>query len=425
MDRKSPAAARSTATYEAVANDDVSMHTTRSDYNYDDPFGLPSYNDSVAASSSAHHRASPPADEYAVIAPPKPASEGWHTRKSRNQDCSQQVRIGAETSLRMDERLVHPAQLYDYVNDYLRLIKPQPMVRVQGWHWQTRQRVGKRENKTQQERVYDFDVVLSMHNFLPSSTDRDAADDVWWVPHSVENSDKAHRGSWRKTRAKGSTQHIEVGEDRKPELLDWCEDFCSNTSALKIFRVSRNVTGLDTDAIQEMIVPLVRQTHYRGHINITFPIADKNVDIYSPHWINRARMTWVRWIFYLTFLWIFTWPVLLFTTKRWGVYKVDWRVSHEYVESDGTRRKRYATISEHEWVRRHANLIKSLVLDKFHGDATTFPTDVDEADAQRRRISMPRAGNGSLDSALSFIQGGVGAWGALNGRGGDGWGADC
>jgi hypothetical protein len=423
MDRKSPATAvlpRSAP--QSSADDNVSMHTTRSDYQYDDPSGLPSYSDSVAAGSTVGATdpdRPPPADEYEVISPPKTASEGWQSRKSRRQECSQRVRIGAETSLRMDERLVHPAQLYDYVNDYLRLIKPQPIVRIQGWHWETR----RRNNKNEQERVFDFDVVLGMHHFLPKSTDRDAADDNWWITGTVENSDKAHRGSWRKTRAKGYTQDIEVGTDRKPELLDWCEDFCSNKSALKIFRVSRQVTGIDTEAMKEAIIPIVRATHYRGHVDITFPIADKNVDIYSPHWINRARITWVRWIFYLTFLWIFTWPVLHLMTKRWSVYNVDWRFSYEDLDSHGNRRKRYATVSEQAWVSTHMNLIKSLVLDKYHGDATDFPTDINDADT-RRRTSVPQTGNSNVDAAVGFLHGSVSAWNTLNGRGGVGWGED-
>jgi hypothetical protein len=319
----------------------------------------------------------------------------------------------------MDKRLVHPAQLFDYVNDYLRLIKPQPQVRVQGWHWETR----RRDNKNQQERVQDFDIVLDMSRYLKArhqfSNSHDAAEDIWWVPYTVDNGSKAHRGSWRKTRARGYTQDVEIGTDRKPELLDWCEDFCSNSSPLKIFRVSRQVTGLDTELIRVKLIEQIRQTHYRGHVDVSFPIADKNVDIYSPHWINRARITWIRWIFYLSFLWIFTWPVLFFMTKRWSVYNVDWRFSYDAGDSNGRTRKVYASISEQEWIHKHASLIKSLALDRFNGDATDFPTDV-----AQRRTSGPPMGNRNEDPAASFVHSNIGAWEVLGGRGGDGWGVD-
>ncbi|CZT14753.1 uncharacterized protein RCC_00713 [Ramularia collo-cygni] len=402
--------------------DAVSMHTTRSDYDYEDAAELPSYTDSVVADNTVQPSSSnlPPADEYQIITPPKSATDGWRNRNSANKSCSQTVSIGCETTVRMDERLSDATQLYDYVFDYLRVIQPRPAVRVQGWHWQTR----RKNNKNEQERVYDFDVVLSLQPFLPKASNRDQEND-WWIPSTPENSEKVHRGRWRKSRAKGYSRDLEVGPDRKPELLDWCEDFCTNKSALKIFRVARSVTGLDTEYIKQQIEPLVRQTNYRGHVDITFPIADKNVDIYTPHWVNQARIGWVRWIFYLTFLWIFTWPILLFTTKRWSVYQVEWRFSRSVQDDNNRRNKVYATISEAAWVKRHANLIKSMVLDKFHGDATDLPLDADE---QRRSSSrgVPQTGNANVDTAVSFLQGGLGVWNSLNGRGGDayGWGED-
>jgi hypothetical protein len=428
MDRKSAAtAAPSKASQHQPQRyrddeDAVSMHTTRSDYDYEDAPELPSYTDSVAATDGSGEIVVgdlPPADEYQVITPPKSAADGWRNRKSANKSCSQQVSIGSETTVRMDARLSDPTQLYDYVNDYLRVVQPRPAVRVQGWHWETR----RKGNKKEQEREFDFDVVLSLQPFIPKASNRDEENE-WWTPTTPENGDKVHRGSWRKTRAKGYVQDIEVGNDRKPELLDWCEDFCANKSALKIFRVARNVTGLDTEYIKEQIEPLVRETHYRGHIDITFPTADKNVDIYTPHWVNQARIGWVRWLFYLTFLWIFTWPILLFTTKRWGVYQVEWRFSR-VVQAEGRQKKVYATISEATWVQRHANLIKSLVMNKFHGDGTHFPLDM-EAQRQRSSGRLPQTGNANVDTAVSFLQGGVSVWNTLNGRGGDaqGWGAD-
>lgn len=397
------------------------MHTTRSNYDYEDPAELPSYTDTIAADGKNYATASdlPPEDEYLIITPPKSATDGWRNR-TPNKSCSQQVRIGSETTVRMDERLSNPTQLYDYVNDYLRVVQPRPAVRIQGYHWETR----KKNNKNEQERVFDFDVVLSLQPFIPKASTREEENE-WWIPSTPENSDKVYRGSWRKSRAKGFTQDIEVGTDRKLELLDWCESFCADTSALKIFRVARNVTGLNTGYIKEQIEPLVRQTHYRGHVDVTFPTADKNVDIYSPHWINYARIRWVRWLFYLSFLWIFTWPILLFTTKRWNVYNVEWRFSRMVEDSDGRQSKVYATISEAAWIKRHADLIKSLVLEQFHGDATKFPVDVD---ASRRRIlgGPSQTGNANVDTAVSFIQGGVSVWSTLNGRRGDalGWGAD-
>lgn len=402
--------------------DALSMHTTRDDYDYEETADLlpPSYSETATGEFSPSDP--PPADEYEVITPPKSATNGWRINKFANKSCPQYT-VGSETTVRMDERLSNPTQLYDYVNDYLRVVQPRPAVRIQGWHWETR----RKNSKNEQERVYDFDVLLSLQAFIPKASSREQENE-WWVPSAVENGDKVHRGSWRKTRAKGFSQDIEVGSDRKPELLDWCEDFCANKSPLKIFRVSRDVTGLDTMYLRHQVETLVRQTHYSGHVDITFPTADKNVDIYTPHWINKARISWVRLVFYLTFLWIISWPILLFTTKRWSVYNVEWRFSRVAQGRDGLWAKVYATISEEEWVKRHANLIKVLVLDKFHGDGTGFPLD---DSVQRREVASgsSSSGNANVDAAVSFLHSGVSAWNSLHGvqgRGGGGhaWGAD-
>lgn len=70
----------------------------------------------------------------------------------------------------------------------------------------------------------------------------------------------------------------------------------------------------------------------------------------------------------------------------------------------------------------------SLVLEKYEGDATQFPTDVPEERVARGiRARLPSTGNNNVDAAVSFIQGGMDAWNTLQGRGGrdpNAWGAD-
>ncbi|CAK3788966.1 Hypothetical predicted protein [Lecanosticta acicola] len=122
--------------------DTVSMHTTRSDYEYDDLPELPSYSGSVAADGEtvarASHSALLPAghDQYASIISPK-QPRNWAAFK--RSDCTQSpsAAVGNETSIRMDEALMHPEHLYEYIETYLRNVPPRPCVRIQGWHWQT------------------------------------------------------------------------------------------------------------------------------------------------------------------------------------------------------------------------------------------------------------------------------------------------
>lgn len=420
LDHKRAAAAVTASDIQAPSSyrddpDAVSLHTTRSDYDYDDMPNLPTYDDSVAAGSStsfANNGPSPPADEYRSIAQPT------LNRGRQNASCSQSVSIGCETSIRMDTRLMDPTALHEYITNYLQYVPPNPIVRLQGWHWEQRT---KQNNKKEKERVFDFDVVLSLQHFLSKPGNAS-----FWSASTIENSDKAHRGGFRKTRAKGYKQDIEVGEEPRPDLTTWTKEFCASRSWLKIFRVSRSISGLECDTLKPQLETLVKSTHYRGHIDVTFPTVDKNVDIYSPHWINTARITWIRWLFYLTFLWLITWPILFFMTKRWSIYHVKWHWSMIRDDDDG-RTKTYATISENAWLERHANLIRSLVMDKYHGDATDLPTNV-SVDTERRRseIRVPQVnvGRSGIGAAVSLLQGGVSVWNQANGRGDAGWGGD-
>jgi hypothetical protein len=88
--------------------------------------------------------------------------------------------------------------------------------------------------------------------------------------------------------------------------------------------------------------------------------------------------------------------------------------------------KIYASISEQEWLEKHKNLIMSLVLEKYQGDASQFPTDVtDDRVTRGVQARLSNTGNRNVDAAVSFIQGGVNAWNSLQGRDPNAWGGDA
>ena len=406
MGKPAPKIARGGSAYKAVPEGDsdaVSMHTTPDDYNYDDAPELPSYNDSENAQYGNRHSVLPHGEEdrYAVIPCPE--------NKPIN---------GQETTIRMNQGLSDPVELNSYISDYIRMVPPNPTVRISGTHKKTT----RRNNKTETETVVDFDFTLSFQQFLGQAKPG-VDNDKWWEPRTVSNGEKAHRGGFWKTKAKGYKQDIELGGVPELDLEGWCQDYCDSKSKLKIFRVSRNVRGLDTNLLKPQLERLVRATHYRGHVNIFFPIEDRNVDIYSDHPVNRWRISWVRYIFYFTFLWIFTWPLLFFLTARWSVYHVDWHFSRK-IATPGNSYTEWAKISEQDWLEKHRNLIRSLVMDCHQGDASQFPLDVEPRSSRRPGLGRVQTGNSNVDSAISVIQGGLSAWNTMQGRDGDGWGAD-
>ena len=304
--------------------DAVSMHTTRGDYEYDDAPDLPSYSDSEAAEASSSQSSSGDASASRPVASVdpyprvQPVSNWRHTSSGKVQNKN-------ETVIRMDARLNDADQLQDYVEKYLTTIPPNPLVRIVGTHQETHYNA--KNKKDEKQTVTDFDFSFSLQSYLKR-------DPEFWVTLLADNGDRVHRGSFRKTRAKSYMRDIESAESGCLTLQDWCRDYSNSKFALKVFRVNREITGLGTDYLRPAIERLVRSTHYHAHVDISFPIEEKTVDIYSPHWVNKARLSWVRWFFYLTFLWLITWPILFFTTKIWAVYTVRWTWSRCYKDEE-------------------------------------------------------------------------------------------
>lgn len=261
----------------------------------------------------------------------------------------------------MDPRYDHdPAYLEKGIRDFARN-PPNPMVYIMGTHQETtRHRTSdKREKKT----VTDFRIAISLQQYLGNEFTSGRASSMRL--ETVQNGEKTYRGTVFKTRAPGATQDIEVGTP-PPTLKEWCHRYCASSSMLRIFRLQRPVTGLDKSYLKDHIHGLIRATNYRGFVSVTFPVEEKNIDIYSSSRINELRITtWVRWVFYLTFLWIFSWPALFFATKRYSVVRAEWPFST--VNSQGI--KEYATISEQQWFEKWKVSIRRLVLSQYEGEA--------------------------------------------------------
>ncbi|KAK6439527.1 hypothetical protein LTR95_004263 [Oleoguttula sp. CCFEE 5521] len=347
----------------AYGNDGDSINSLHTDYgsdnsalSADDPPAYDASSRALLPSTSRHARTrdvpsyTQPKDSYAVLCSDGSPDEDEEDNKPHDIRCKI-----SETTARIDKRLSDPDALFAYVSDYLRVSPPRPIIRIDGYHERSTTRNGERKT----ERVYDFDIVLGLEAYLGKAFDQD------WHERIVANIEKVYRGSWRKTTATNA-QH--VSDEPTKVLRDWCEDYCASRSPLKVFRVHRPVTGLDKDLLRRRLDHLVRATGYRGRISITFPTEQQNVDIYSHHPINQWRTGWVRVIFYLTFLWIITWPILFFTTKWWHVYTVEWRFS--VAEPDGRERRYAGGVTEEQWYEKYEESIYGLVVSKCKGDAT-------------------------------------------------------
>jgi hypothetical protein len=257
--------------------DAVSMHTTRNDHEYNNEPELPSYSDSEAAASASRDAINPPTstNNLVLLSDPYPRVQPYTNWQNIS---SGKVKNSNETTIRIDGRLADPDELESYIQSYIAVVPPDQRIRIMGVHEETHYSDSKKKNE--KKTVIDFDISFSLGSYLTRERGL-------WTPFVADNSDNVYRGSFRKAQAKGYRQDIEIAENGNPSLQDWCREYCSNKSTLKVFRVTRNVTDLETAYLHNSLERLVRSTHYHGHLDISFPIEEKNIDIYNDHWINR------------------------------------------------------------------------------------------------------------------------------------------
>jgi hypothetical protein len=309
---------------------------------------------------------------------------------------------------------------------------PIPLIYIMGTHKET----SKHSNKKETTQVTDFRIVLNLAPYLHpnfSSTDTSTM-----TLTTASNGERTHRGTIFKARAPGATQDLEVGSPA-PTLTEWSHRFCASTSPLRIFRLRKTVTGLDESHLRNRIEGLLRSTNYRGHISITFPIEDENTDIYTSHFINKARTTpWICWLFYLSFLWLLTWPLLLLTTKRYTVVRAEWPFSAPSSSSSSPAeqgRRKYTTVSEEQYLERWGTAIRRLALDRYQGEASEEM--MEGVAARPADPPMPAtfvSGHAGVDGAVGMLSQGFQVARALSsasvrglaqvGQGQGGWGGD-
>ncbi|KPM41475.1 hypothetical protein AK830_g5093 [Neonectria ditissima] len=391
--------------------DALSMHTTRGDIFTDDAaedvpdiadVPPPAYDDATVDGDTAWPTGSPEprntnlqVDDvfYTGVSAPQ-----THVTSTSKRIGEKRTRIANEVISLQDQRSdADPGFLESWVKLMARL-PPSPYIHIVGTHKEAKR---DKDGKSRREEVTDFRILVSLRNYLWPNFAHNGPNDMNLT--TSEAGEKTYRGTVLKKRAPGVKGDIEVGH-AKPHLKEWCHRYCAKATATKVFRLSRTVTGLDEEFIQFRLEGLIRSTNYKGHIDIEFPVADRAVDIYSSSRLNTWRLTgWICWLFYLTFLWIFSWPILFFTTKRYHVVRAEWPFSQ--TNADGS--KRYTTVSETQWISRYGTAVRQLCLDRYEGLAgDTYLNEVLDRLESRRSNEAQINGRAAMSAAAAAFQGG-------------------
>ncbi|KAI1469638.1 uncharacterized protein F4812DRAFT_297019 [Daldinia caldariorum] len=308
----------------------------------------------------------------------------------------------------MAKSLEDPVNLEKHIQ-YLAAIPPRPYIRLVGTHTETtRDSKGKMEKNT----ITDFDVSVELTPYLYSDAQYQRS---WSCLRTVENSETARRGTILKKRAPGSNQSIELGGTPQPTLQEWCHRYSASHAGLKVFTLQRRICGFDAEGVKTKLRELVYSTNYRGHLNVQLVVKDSLIECYNESWINKWRLTkWIRMLFMVTLLFIFTWPYLWLRTKRWEVAISDWHFSR--ILDNGT--KEYVSVSEDQWFNMWGRAIHKAVLRKRQGL-------LDQNDLARAQEPEPAfdSGNVAVNGAVNLFRAGISAMDEVNRQ--LGWGGDC
>ena len=293
---------------------------------------------------------------------------------------------------------------------------PTYFVRLTGTHTET---THTRKNKREENKITDFVVQINITHLLQPLPRTGGRLEL------LPDNKRGYRGSIFPTaQHPGGEGDLENHPD---ELRLWCERYVRNTASVKSFALKREVVNHDTKKLEQLLRSAINATNYRGHLHVDFPMQYKRVIVYSPGLVNRWRMTtWIRWIFYLTFLWVISWPVLFLITRKYEVVKVVYEYA-DRPEDDGGNRT-CTVMSEVDWFHRWEKAIRRAALARMVCKDRCLDEEyravTESVDERGRTQSTPeiRTGNANADGVLGVIGAGLrvaNEWNQQRGWGGD------
>ncbi|EPQ67192.1 hypothetical protein BGT96224_4393 [Blumeria graminis f. sp. tritici 96224] len=235
---------------------------------------------------------------------------------------------------------------------------PSYYVQIHGKHNETQQS-GAKQTK---EEITDFFFRINISHLLGPLGSGELI--------SLPNNKRGYRG----TRIPRLVPGLDDLESRDA-VFEWCQRYVDDAAKVKSFTLSREVLNFDTNKLYQLIRSAITDTNYCGQVYITFPSTHCKLIVYSPCRVNAWRVNaWVRWFCYLSFLWVFIWPILIFLTSRYEIVKSVFYYADSPYSDDPNRACQ--VMSEHEWFRMWQSSIKRAVSTKVNtGDDGVLPEE--------------------------------------------------
>jgi hypothetical protein len=299
--------------------------------------------------------------------------------------------------------------------------------------WGTHTETVRQQNKEQKKKVIDFSIKINMTHTISPYVGKYGHLEL--LPNNV----RGYRG----TRFPSFTPTVMAEDDplldsEEQQLKAWCESYVADPASIKSFVLKREITNIDTQSLEQLVRSAIDSTKYRGHVNIDFITSHQQLTVFSPGKINEWRVTnWIRWMFYVTFLWLFSWPVLFLVTRKYAVVRAVFPYANmaagDGMDDSGVGR-RFTLMSETEWFQRWESAIRRAVLTKMKTEDRMLDDDylisTSEADARGFLETLPaqqqlpiNTGNAFADGALGVLREGMRI--ADSRAAMRGWGGDC
>ncbi|KAA8909942.1 hypothetical protein FN846DRAFT_775740 [Sphaerosporella brunnea] len=271
---------------------------------------------------------------------------------------------------------------------------PLPLLQIEGTHRVRRAVYENGKTRTDTNTVTDFYLQFDLSTFLCEGYE------VLTLPPT----EKRRRGT--RTAREATQAELEEALD----VRGWCERYIRSPAQWKAFILRKRLASLDSQMLQTHVEAMIRSTNYRGHTRIRFPLENRSVVLSPDNWVCRIRYGWYRWIFYLSFLWLITWPVLWLFTKKWDVVEAVYQCRPN---------------AERDWVDRWGWVLTRLVRQRRQQKCPLTVANLRWIEchelAANERLEARRASHGSGFWGFLRSLGDMGeAWEAFGG----GWGAD-
>lgn len=272
---------------------------------------------------------------------------------------------------------------------------PTYFVRLTGTHTQTTTRNKKDEKTT----ITDFMIQINLTHLLQPRPREGGYLEI------LPDNKRGYRGGiFPGLKLTAYEDDLETHPD---ELRAWCERYVNNHASVKSFQLKRTIINHDKKKLDQLLRSAIAETNYRGHLQISWPTQHKRVIVYSPGLINRWRTTtWIRWVFYLTFLWILSWPILFLLTRKYEVVKAVFPYADAPHSGDVSRNP--TVMSEVDWFRRWERAIQRAAMARMDCRDRCLDEEYRRASEQMgesglRPGELPSTGNAIADGAFGLV----------------------